>query len=63
MDNSSNVIEDVKHALFDENDRPQKAADGTEHYLEFLTWCGDQHSFIVTSDGQEYRITVNKEDE
>lgn len=60
-DRSSTIIEDIKHCLFDENNEPQAAADGTEHCLEWNTWCGDQHSFIVTQDGVEYRLSVTKE--
>lgn len=60
-DKSNSIIEDIKHVLFDVNNNPQQSADGTEHYMKFVTWAGDGHSFIVTQDGKEYRVSVNEE--
>lgn len=53
-DNTSQVVEDIKWALF--NDR------NFETTFNFETWAGDGNSFIVKdNDGQEYCITVTKE--
>ena len=60
-DYSYQVIEQIKHGLFDLNDNPQPAADGTDHGLLFVTFAGDGHSFIVNYDGEEYRVQVTKE--
>jgi hypothetical protein len=59
--NTDDVLEAVKHALFDTNNEAQTAADGTEHNLKWETWCGDTRSFIVSDDGVRYRISVDKE--
>ncbi len=61
-DHSSTIAEDIKHSLFDINDKAQPAADGTVHGLEWNTWCGDSHSFIINQDGVEYRVSVYKEE-
>lgn len=53
-DNTSQIIEDIKWILFD--DRSLGEA------FKFVTWVGNGRSFIVAdNDGQEYRITVEKE--
>lgn len=52
--NASQVVEDIKYALFDDRD--------FETSLSFETWTGRGNSFIVKDeDGQEYRVTVTKE--
>jgi hypothetical protein len=52
--NASQVVEDIKFALFDDRD--------FEISLRFATWTGCGNSFIVKDeDGQEYRVTVTKE--
>lgn len=54
MDNSDKIIEDLKWTLF--SDRLYELS------LSFISWAGDNRSFIVEDDdGQEYRITVTKE--
>lgn len=60
-DVSYQVAEEVKHALFDINNLPQSADDSTEHFLEFVTWAGDGHSFIVNYNGEDYRVMISKE--
>lgn len=59
--NPDNVLDAVKHVMFDENNQAQKAADGSAHDLKFETWCGDTKSFIVSDDGTRYRISVELE--
>ena len=55
MGYSSQIIEDIKWALFD--DREFKPS------FKFATWVGDGHGFIIEDDdGQEYRVMVTKED-
>lgn len=54
-------IEDIKHQLFDENDQPQIAADGSEPRFQFVSWVGDSHSFIINDGKSDYRVTVTKE--
>jgi hypothetical protein len=62
MDNSSHIVEDIKFFLFGENENNTTNTENFSHGLNFATWAGDGHSFIVTdSDNQEYRITVIKE--
>lgn len=54
-DNTSQIVEDIKWTLF--NDR------SFETLFSFETWAGDDHSFIVKDNyGQEYRVTVTKEE-
>lgn len=53
MRETEQVVEDIKYSLFDD-----KAFD---HELKFVTWTGNQNSFIVEKDGKEYRITVTQE--
>lgn len=53
-DNTSQVVEDIKWTLFDDRN--------FETSFSFETWAGDGNSFIVKDDdGQEYRVTVMKE--
>ena len=61
-DCSSQIVEDVKWFMFDENIKVISNETGFQHGLKFLTWCGDGESFIVSdSNGDEYRIRVTKE--
>lgn len=60
-DYSRLYIEDIKNQLFDENDQPQMAVNGSEPRFQFVTWVGDSHSFIITDGTNEYRVTVTKE--
>ena len=60
-DNGSQIIEDVKWFLFDDEEGEVKNDRGFSHGLKFVSWC-DEHSFIISdSDGTEYRIRVEKE--
>lgn len=53
--NTSQIIEDIKWTLFDDRN--------FETSFKFETWVGDGHSFIVKdSDGQEYRVTLTREE-
>lgn len=62
-DNSSQIIEDIKWFMFGEGDRKVENDFGFSHELQFVTWAGDGHCFIVKdADGNEYRIRVSKED-
>lgn len=55
VDNTSQIVEDIKWTLFDDRN--------FETSISFETWAGDGNSFIVKdNDGQEYRITVTKEE-
>lgn len=60
-DSSRILIEDIKHALFDADNNPQAAEDGTTHNMKFHTFVGDGHSFIVNFCNEEYRVTVTRE--
>lgn len=63
VDNSSQIVEDVKWFLFDDENKEIKNENGFSHSLQFETWVGDGHSFIIRDeDGQEYRITVTREE-
>ena len=54
-DNSNQVVEDIKKILFDDRDY--------DSFTQFETWVGDGHSFIIKDeDGQEYRVTVTREE-
>lgn len=54
-DYSGQIVTDIKFALFEDA--------GIDASFKFETWVGDGHSFIIQdSDGQEYRITVTRED-
>lgn len=54
-DNTSQVAEDIKWTLFDDRN--------FETSFSFETWVGNGNSFIVKdNDGQEYRITVTREE-
>lgn len=54
-DCSSQIVEDIKWILFD--DREFDAP------FEFQTWTGNGNSFVIQDiDGQEYRITVTREE-
>ena len=55
-DYSNIIVEDIKFALFEDG--------GIDASFKFVTWVGDGHSFIVQDDdGQEYRITVTREEQ
>lgn len=52
--NASQVVEDIKFALFDDRN--------FETSFKFETWTGQGNSFVVKDeDNQEYRVTVTKE--
>lgn len=54
MGNSSQIVEDIKWTLFDDRN--------FYNTFQFETWTGNSNSFIIKDeDGQEYRITVTKE--
>lgn len=54
-DNSSQVVKDIKWILFDDRDY--------DSFTQFETWVDDGHSFIIKDeDGQEYRVTVTREE-
>ena len=54
-DISGQIITDIKCLLFDSGK--------CKTPFSFETWAGDGHSFIVKDvDGQEYRITVIREE-
>lgn len=62
VDNSSQIVEDVKWFMFDDESKEIKNENGFSHGLQFVTWVGDGQSFIVKdADGTEYRIRVSKE--
>ena len=53
-DNSSQVAEDIKWILFDDRDY--------DSFTQFKAWVSE-HSFIIKDeDGQEYRVTVTREE-
>ena len=55
VDNTNQIVEDIKWTLFDDRN--------FETSFNFETWAGNWNSFIVKdNDGQEYRITVTKEE-
>lgn len=60
-DRSSAVAEGIKHCLFTADGAPQYSANGDVHGLDFVTWAGDGHSFIVNDDDNEYRVTIQRE--
>ena len=52
---TSQIVEDIKWTLFDDRE--------FETSFKFETWVGDGHAFIVKNDdGQEYRVTVTREE-
>lgn len=62
MDNSSQIVEDVKWFMFDDESKEIKNENGFSHGLQFVTRVGDGQCFIVKdADGTEYRIRVSKE--
>lgn len=62
IDNSSQIVEDVKWFMFDDESKEIKNENGFSHGLQFVTWVGDGQCFIVKdADGTEYRIRVSKE--
>ena len=61
-DNSSQIVEDIKWFMFDDESKEIKNENGFSHGLQFVTWVGDGQCFIVKdADGTEYRIRVSKE--
>ena len=61
-DNSSQIVEDIKWFMFDDESKDIKNENGFSHGLQFVTWAGDGQCFIVKdADGTEYRIRVSKE--
>ena len=62
MNNCEILIEDIKWFMFDDTEREVKNDMGFSHGLKFVSWCGDQGSFIVADrDGNEYRIRITEE--
>ena len=60
-DNSSQIVEDIKWFMFDDETKEIKNENGFSHMLSFVSWVGE-HSFIVEDiDGKEYRVYVSKE--
>lgn len=54
-DCSSQIVEDIKWALFDDRE--------FDTSFKFQTWVGNGNSFVIRdSDGQEYRVTVTREE-
>ena len=54
-DLSSQIVEDIKWTLFDDRN--------FDTSFKFQTWVGDGCSFVIQdSDGQEYRVTVTREE-
>lgn len=61
-DNSSQIIENIKWFMFDDESKEIKNENGFSHGLQFVKWIGNGQSFIVKdTDGTEYRIRINKE--
>ena len=61
-DNSSQIVEDIKWFMFDDESKEIKNDNGFSHGLQFVAWAGDGQCFIVKdADGTEYRISVSKE--
>lgn len=53
--NAEQIVDDIKWTLFDDRN--------FETPFKFETWTGEYNSFIVKDeDGQEYRVTVTKEE-
>lgn len=61
-DNESRVVEDVKWFLFDAGDETIENSKGFEHGLKFVSWCGNQNSFIATDGDHKYKLTITEED-
>ena len=62
-DCSSQIIEDVKWFMFEDGEHNEvKNEFGFPHGLEFVSWCGDGRSFIVRDNGEDYRLTITKEE-
>lgn len=62
VDNSNQIVEDIKWFMFDDESKEIKNENGFSHGLQFVTWIGDSQSFIVKdTDGTKYRISVSKE--
>ena len=60
-DNSSQIVEDIKWFLFDDESKEIKNEMGFSHGLQFVTWTGNEHCFIVKdADGIEYRVRISK---
>lgn len=60
-DNSSQIVEDIKWFLFDDESKEIKNEMGFSHGLQFVTWAGDGRSVIVKdADRIEYRVSVSK---
>ena len=61
-DNSSQIVEDIKWFMFNDESKEIKNENGFSHSLQFVTWVGDGQCFIVKdTDGTKYRIRVSKE--
>ena len=50
VDNSSQIVEDVKWFMFDDESKEIKNENGFSHGLQFVTWAGDGQCFL------EYQI-------
>lgn len=62
-DYSSQIVEDIKWFMFDDESKEIKNENGFSHRLQFVSWTGDGQSFIVKDlEGMEYRIHVSKEE-
>ena len=60
--NSSQIIEDIKWFMFDDESKEIKNENGFSHGLQFIAWIGDSQCFIVKdTDETKYRIRVSKE--
>ena len=59
---SSQIVENIKWFLFDDESKEIKNEMGFSHGLQFVTWAGDGQCFIVKdADGTEYRVRVSRE--
>ena len=51
-DNSSQIVEDIKWFMFDDESKEIKNENGFSHGLQFVKWIGDGQCFIVkNTDG------------
>ena len=54
-DSASFIVDDIKYVLFDDRNY--------EISFQFKKYVGDRESFIIKDDdGQEYRVTVTREE-
>ena len=58
---SSQIVENMKWFLFDDESKEIKNEMGFSHGLQFVTWAGNGQSFIVKDTGGiEYRVSVSR---